>query len=166
MPWLTNVIQALSLKLGEDPVSASNPLPVTDDWRVDLESDTTTNDSDKSFTVPADTEWQVLWIWVELTTTSTVGDRQLVVELQTSGPDVIGQVRVGVTQAASLTYYYMIASSLADLMVERDTDWLMTPLPPTTVLQAGDIIRVYDNNAVAAAADDMVVHIQIAERSV
>jgi len=158
--------QAIALLVGGVEVAVANPLPVSDTWRADLQSDETANDSDKSFTVPASTEWQILWIWVELTTTATAGARQLVVQLQDSGSDVIGQVRVGVTQAASLTYNYMIASSLADLTALRDTDWLMTPFPPTTVLEAGDKIRIYDNNAVDAAADDMVVQMGIAARGV
>jgi len=59
----------------------------------------------------------------------------------------------------------MFGSALADLVVFRDTDYLMTPLPPI-VLEAGDIVRIYDNNAVAAAADDMIVQMQIAARTV
>jgi len=147
-----------------------NPLPVTiilpDDWHPNLQSDETANDSDKTFTVPADTEWQVLWVWVEYTSTATVGDRQLVMELQDDSNDVIGQIRVGATQAASLTYYYTIGPALADLDAVRDGDWIMTPHMPTIVLPAGYQVRIYDNNAVAAAADDMVVQMMTAERTV
>lgn len=143
-----------------------DPVPISDTWRVSLQSDETADDSDKTFTVPASTEWQVLWVWVEYTSTVVVGDRQLVIQLQDSGSDVIGEVRVGVVQAASLTYNYMIAAALADLTALRDTDFLTIPFPPTAILQAGDIVRVYDNNAVDAAADDMIVQMQIASRSV
>lgn len=157
---------AIAVLIGGVEISTTNPMPISDTWRSDLQSDETANDSDKTFTVPADTEWQILWIWVEFTSTGTAGARQLVVQLQDSGSDVIGEVRVGTTQAASLTYNYMIASSLADLTALRDTDWLMTPFPPTTVLEAGDKIRIYDNNAVDAAADDMVIQMGIATRGV
>ena len=95
-----------------------------------------------------------------------MGDRQIVIEIQDSGTDVIGQVRANVVQAASLTRYYMFAASLANLDDFYDTDWLMTPLPPGLILQGGDILRVYDNNAVDAAADDMVVQAQYASRAV
>jgi len=156
----------VNLQVGDADVDASNPVNSIDSWRVSLQSDETTNDSDKTFTVPASTEWQVLWVWVELATTATVGNRQLVIEIQDSAADVIGQFRAGVVQAASLTRYYQWAASMADLQAFRDTDWLMTPLPPGLILQAGDILRVYDNNAVDAAADDMVVQMQIASRSV
>jgi len=154
-----------NIQVDDTDVSAANPVNTLDSWRADLQSDETADDSDKTFTVPASTEWQILWIWVELTTTATVGDRQIVIEIQDSGADVIGQVRAGAVQAASLTRYYMFGSALADLVVFRDTDYLMTPLPPI-VLEAGDIVRIYDNNAVAAAADDMIVQMQIAARTV
>ena len=159
-----------TLYLAGNPVAAGNPLPVTvvlpDDWHPSLQADETANDSDKTFTVPASTEWQVLWIWVELATTATVGARQLVVQLQDSASDVIGEVRVGATQAASLTYYYQIGPGIADHTALRDTDYLMTPHMPTIVLPAGYIVRVYDNNAVDAAADDMVIQMMVAERTV
>ena len=137
-----------------------------DSWRVSLENDETADDSDKTFTVPASTEWQVLWIWVELVTTVAVGDRQMVVQIQDTAADVIGEIRAGAVQAASLTRNYMFAPAVADLLGFRDTTFLMTPIPPTLILQAGDIVRVYDNAAVAAAADDMVVQMQIASRAV
>ena len=143
------------------------PVYTIDSWRVELQSDETTNDSDKSFTVDSGEEWQVLWLWVELATTATVGNRQLVVEIQDSANDVIAQVaRAGVTQAASLTYYYQFAPGNADLTAVRDSDYLTTPIPPTLILQGGDILRVYDNNAVDASADDMVLQMQIASRAV
>ena len=144
----------------------TDPVPIRDTWRIDLLSDETLNDSDKSFTTTADTERQYLWIWVEFTSTATAGDRQLVVEIQDSASDVIGQVRANVVQAASLTRYYMFGASLANLDDFYDTDWLMTPLMPGLILQGSDILRIYDNNAVDAAADDMVVQAQYASRAV
>jgi len=148
-------------------VVLADPLPVIDEWRISLVADETTNDSDKViYTVPADTEAQVLWIWNELTTTATVGDRQLVIEIQDSANDVIGQFRAGTVQAASLTRHYQFAASMADLQAFRDTDYLMTPLPPGLILQEGDQVRVFDNNAVDAAADDLVCQMQLATRSI
>jgi len=148
-------------------VSAANPVNSLDSWRVSLVADETADDSDKViYTVPADTEAQVLWIWVELTSTATAGDRQLVIEIQDVANDVIGQFRAGAVQAASLTRYYQFGASMADLQAFRDTDYLMTPLPPGLILLEGDQVRVYDNNAVDAAADDMVCQMQLATRSI
>lgn len=135
-------------------------------WEIVTVPDETADDSDKTLTVPTGYEYQVLWIWIELTTTATVGDRQLQVDLRDAADDVIGQVRVGAVQAASLTRYYMLGPALSDLGAFRDTDYLMTPLPPTVFLPAGYDIRIFDNNAVAAAADDMVVQMQVARRPV
>jgi len=157
--------------VGQGGVDEGSPIPVyvpiANDWAVEYASDETANDSDKSFTVPASTEWQILTIWVELTTTGTAGNRQLVIETQDGSADVTGQpMRAGVTQAASLTYYYQFGPALADLTALRDTDWLMSPIPPTLLLPAGHVLRIYDNNAVDAAADDMIVHIYRAARTV
>ena len=137
------------------------------DWTVSLLSNETADDSDKSFTVPANTEYQILWVWVELVTTATVGDRQLVLEIQDAAADVIGRIIPAEVQAASLSREYMFAPALADQLTGwRDATWLMCPIPSTQFMSAGQILRVYDNNAVAAAADDMVVQVQIASRTV
>lgn len=159
-----NVVQLEGPGGGDN--SETNPIFVTDVWRVTLVSDEDPNDNDKTvITVPGGEEIQILWVWVEYASDANAGDRQLVVEVQDTANDVIAQFRVGVVQAASLTRYYILASSLADLTVFRDSDWLMTPLPPTLILRAGDQLRVYDNNNVSAA-DDMVVQVQCAEREI
>ena len=156
-----------NIQVADVDVGAANPVPVSDDWRVSLQADETADDSDKTFTVPASTEWQILWIWVEYTSTAAAGDRQLEIQVQDAAADVIANLaRAGVVQAASLTRYYQFGPGLADLGAFRDTDYLTTPIPPTTILQAGDILRIYDNNAVAAAADDMICQVKIASRTV
>ena len=144
-----------------------DPVDVRDTWRVATIQDENLNDSDKAFAVPADTERHILNIWVEFTSTVTVGDRQLVVEIQDAAADVIAQwARVGVVQTASLTRYYELAPGLPDDLAFRDTDYLRCPIPVTSLLKATDILRVYDNNAVDAAADDMIVMIQLADRGI
>jgi len=146
--------------------SDQTQIPVDDGWVVLTISDLTADDSDKNWVTPADVIRQILGIWVEYTSTATAGNRQIVVEIQIAGPDTTAQwARAGVTQAASLTYYYEFAPGLADLTALRDTDYLTTPIPVTSLLKEADVLRVYDNNAVAVAADDMIVHIQYADRS-
>ena len=139
---------------------------IIDTWVLGLQSDETADDSDKTLTVPAGYEWQVLWIWIELTTTAAAGNRQIEIQLRDGADDIIGDFRAGAVQAASLTRYYMFGPALADLTAFRDTDYLMTPLPPTVFLSAGYDIRIFDNNAVAAAADDMVIQMMVAQRAV
>jgi len=140
-------------------------LRINHDWTPGLSSDTAADDSDKKLTVPASTEWRVKSIWVELTTTATAGDRQIMVEIQDASDDVVAQVRAGIVQAASLTRYYLFAPTVTELAAFRDTDYLST-IMPEWVLPAGYDIRIYDKAAIAAAADDMIVHALIESRSV
>lgn len=173
MDWANNRLRvyvdgisgALSLLVGGNAVSATNPLPVGDNWRASLVSSETSNDSDVTMTVPASTEYQLLTIWVELVTTATVGDRQIEIQFTDASDDVIAQVQAGIVQAASLTRNYLFALNVADLTAFRDTSFLTTPLP-CMVLPAGYKIRVYDNNAVDAAADDMVIQMVVNSRTV
>ena len=135
-------------------------------WDITLISDETADDSDKTITVPARYEYQILTIWIELTTTATVGARQIEVQFRDAADDAFFGIIPGVTQAASLTYHYAIGPSLADHLGVRDAHYVMTPMPPTMFLEAGEDIRIFDNNAVAAAADDMIVHVKVARRPV
>lgn len=148
-----------------DPAQQAIPVSTIDPWNPNQQADTAANDSDKSFTVPAGAIWQILWIWVEFAATGTVGNRQLVVEIQDAGSNVVAQIRAGAVQAASLTRKYLFAPGMMDLTTFRDTDFLATPIPPGLLLGAGWKVRVYDKTAVAAAADDMTVRIGHAERS-
>jgi len=154
-----------NIQVGDTDVSASNPVPVTDTWTLTLIAEETANDNDKTLTVPASTEYQIMWIYVEYASDATVGDRQLEIDFRDAADDVIGQVRPNVTQAASLTYYYMVGPSMANLTAAYDTDYLMTPMPPTIFLSAGYDIRIFDNNNVAAT-DDMVIQMMVASRAV
>lgn len=138
---------------------------LANDWHPALVADVTDNDSDKTITVPASTEYQPLSIMVTLTSTANVGDRQLAVLVTTAADVVIAEARAGVVQAASLARRYVFAVGAADMTAFRDTDLLSTSLP-VLVLPAGYKIRVYDNNAVAAAADDMHVQLLVMSRSV
>lgn len=130
-----------------------------------LKADEATNDSDKSFTVPAGKMWELTSIWVELISTATGGNRQMTVEVQDSGADVVMAVAAGAVQADSVTRNYMFAPHMPDLTSFRAGDLLMTPIPPL-LLSAGFIIRVYDSAAIDAAADDMVVQMLVNERLV
>lgn len=150
----------------EMTTDSSAGLNTSEVWRVSLQVDENANDSDKTFTVPASTEWQILWIWIELATTATVGNRQMEIELQDSASDIIGEIVCDIVQAASLTRVYLFAPGMGDLSAWRDSVWLSCPIPNGLFLSAGQTIRIYDNNAVDAAADDMVIQMQIASRAI
>lgn len=141
---------------------------ITRSWTPSLQSDEALNDSDKTFTVPASTEWKVQWIWVELTTTAVVGNREIVIEIQDNAADVIARIKAGIVQAASLTRYYLFAPNVTELTAFRGTaaaDTLST-IMPEWVLPAAYVIRVYDIAAVDAAADDLIIQMGIGSRSV
>lgn len=135
------------------------------DWRVTLTQDESTDDSDKTFITPINTEWQILWVWVEYTSTATVGIRQLEIQIQDASSNVIGQFQTGVTQSEGLTYKYLFAIGVPDLTLVRDDNNVTTPLGAGTFLSAGQKIRVWDNNGVDASADDMIVRMQYASRN-
>lgn len=146
-------------------VDAYGRLWTVDPWRSVVEADETADDSDKSFTVPASTEAIAMSVRVELTTTATVGNRQITLLFTTGAGVTLLAIKAGTTQAASLTRYYNFAIGLPDLLGFRDTSSLMTPLP-SLKLVAGYILRVYDSAAVDATHDDMLVRIMWDRRSV
>ena len=129
-----------------------------------LQVDEALNDSDKILTVPADVTWEILSIRVELTTTATVGDRQIVIQVRDGANDVVDEVVAGNIQAASLTRNYHFGVGRSDLTAFRDTDHLETPTTPWMLPETFDL-RIFDNNAVDAAADDMVVQMLVLERT-
>jgi hypothetical protein len=137
---------------------------ITDDWRVTLIKDENANNSDKTFAIPTNTEWQVLWIWVEYTSTATGGSRQLEIQIQDSNSDIIGQFQTGVTQPDNITYKYLFGIGVPDLTSPRDTNNVMTPLPAATFLAENQKIRIWDNKAVDASGDDMIIRLQYAYR--
>jgi len=154
--------------VGAVALNADAQMIVDTYWRPSLQAEETENDSDKSFTVTASSLWRVKMIWVELTTTATVGNRVMSVEIQDSAADVIFRIDAGAVQAASLTRHYAFAPWNSDLTAFRgaSSNLLMTPIPPDLVLPASYIVRVYDSAAVDAAADDMVVQMLVDARTV
>jgi hypothetical protein len=146
-------------------VGGSEEIPISESWRVITLRDEEIGSS-KVFTVPAGQEWEILWVWVGFTTDATVGARQLDVHLGDGVGNTLGEWQVAITQLASLTYYYLIAPAMPDLLALRDGVFLSTPLPPTLFLSAGQSLQVWDNNMVAAAGDTLVAEVQIARRTV
>ena len=108
-------------------------------------------------------EWIIKSIWLEVATDATVGDRQIVVEIQDTVDDVVAQWRVGIIQTASLTRYYYLAPGLPNMTAFIDTDYLSGPIPEWH-LPAGYDIRIYDNNIVAAAGDDIIIQMLTLQR--
>jgi hypothetical protein len=164
---------AVTATVGELPAGTNNIGDVDvltqpdsrESWRVGLVADVAANDSDKTLTVPAATEYEILSLYVTLATTADVGNRQLVVEFLSAADVMIGQVKAGLTQAASLTYQYVINPGVDNATAVWATTIVHMRLPHM-VLSAGQKVRVYDSAAVAAAADDMTIQMVVAFRSV
>ena len=133
-------------------------------------SDSVANESSKSFTVPAGKRWIINTVWVEFTSSATVGNRQIEVSVNSAASaDELYFTRSGAVQAASLTRYYLFGTGIADLTSFRDTDFLMTPLPAPMEMDPGEVLIVRDVGGTARAAikdgtDDMVVHVRYYEQ--
>ena len=123
-----------------------------------LTEDVTLNDSDKSFVVPAEQMWEVLSVRALLATTVVAGARQMAVEVQGTGGEILGQYVAGATQIENLTNRYTFAPGLTDQNTRRSSE-LTTPLPSRLILGPAMILRVYDIAAIDAAADDLEVRI-------
>jgi hypothetical protein len=148
-----------------DAIPTIAPLNVGESWRVATLNNTGVGNN-KLFQTPPLYEGQICWIWCEHTSGAVVGNRQLSVRIENALGVTIGILaRAGVTQAASLTYKYLFAPSVADLAALRDTDYLTTPIPPTSFVTGGQSIRVLDNKGISAL-DTLVVYMQIAYRTI
>jgi len=132
---------------------------MTTRWSVGFVQDITEDDSDKTFTVPVNQEWEILWIYVQYTTTATGDSRQLEIQIIDSG-NIIAQWQTGTTQLANLTYNYLFGVGIPDLISVRNINYLMTPLLGTAYLTAEQSIRIWDKNARDTTGDDMLVKIE------
>ena len=126
---------------------------------VSHQFDAATNDSDKSFVVPDNEMWELNFAHVLFTSTATVGNRQILMELIDADNNIVLDLAAGALQAASLVRHYAFLQG-----IYRETSFvdneIQVPLPQAGFLLPGWTLRVYDENAVDAAADDMTVSFQ------
>lgn len=139
-------------------------------------TDDTTNDAsggtnnvgiaiDKNFIVPNDRVWRILNIEAAAISAGAVGNRQLALQIDRAAsgdtqPYV--DVRAGVTQAASLTYYYSFHPFATRITSIADTDWVSTPIPDVD-LPEGWKIRIFDEAKIGttAAPDDIEIRMLV-----
>lgn len=138
------------------------------EWEPYQLSDVALNDSDKHFVIPADYEYQVQSILVILRTSATVGNRRLTAMLLNASSSVLLMVPAGAVQAASTEYYYSFAPGLSDrtTAITGVYDSLATPFAQGMILPTGYQIQVMDQEAIDAAADDMLVWVMVLRRPV
>ena len=139
---------------------------VAEDWNSTLQVEETTADNEKVISVPADTDWKVLWIWVEYTSNATVGNRKLLIELRDSGDDVIMQLRNEVLQPASKTYYYAYGVDLPNDTEVMDTDYVQHALPSNIVLPELFDIHFVDEAGITSdsAGEDLIIQMMVNDR--
>ena len=171
-PGSFGLYATLSIVEGPDDglmLTSQGEIGSVDSWRVTAVKDEAVNDSSKDMlTCPADTEYQILFIYIRMTSDAAAGVREMGIEIIDVDTDETFEIRCGATQAASLTRLYSFGASLADMLGFRGAaaaNWLMTPIPSGLILKTGDILRVRDLAAIAIAADDMSVYVQYATRS-
>jgi len=125
--------------------------------------DATANDSDKTFTVPAGKVWADVSIVATLATTATVGNRtfQIVIAsplghiLTASGSALVAATQVGLLAMFPGVSYSAGANIRPESGLAPNISNLFTGI--VTPLSAGSTIRIWDQAAIDAAADDLVV---------
>jgi len=148
--------------------TAENPLYVSsgsDTWRISTLSLVAADNSDENLIVPANTEYQILSVYISYTSSSTAGNRQLVLQALDADGNVIMAIRAGLVQAATLTRIYQFAPGLVQDAAFRDTDYASVAMMPI-MLTAGQKLHIYDKAAIDATHDDMIVRVQVASRSI
>lgn len=126
---------------------------------LETKFDDTANDSNKSWTVPSNELWKITHAHVILTTTATVGNRQIFMVLRDESGNLIMDIAAGAVQAASLTRHYGFMQG-----IYRETAFIsneiQVPMPIDCYLGPGYTLQFFDGSAIDAAADDMVVSFQ------
>ena len=124
--------------------------------------DNTADDSDKSFVVPDGRQWRIHWLHTRLITTATVGNRQFGISILDDSSNVVLDLHSAAVQIASLTRHY---ECMQGVFREGSfsADAIHVPLPIDLILLPGWTLRVFDENAIDAAADDMTVSFQYEE---
>jgi len=124
--------------------------------------DAALNDSDKTFTVPATKIWHLLLVGYTFTATATVGNRSVTIRIRDDADATLFETRQSTNHTASEvrtgTAFTGFGSVPGILSVIE-----YAPLPSQLFLPAGFDIRVFDSNAIDAAADDLDVQIMVME---
>jgi hypothetical protein len=103
-----------------------------------------------TLTIPAGSNWKVLWMTVVYTSGAAVGNRQLRGKLTTAADVEIRDIHAGAVQAASLVRHYEFLPG-----TYRETAFIdgsiQIPFPTGFVLPAGYKMVIYDSTNVSAA---------------
>lgn len=157
---IQNVIEGLRLSVGVEavPVEAPNSIqPVYQANRPNLRLvevfDIDLNNSDKTFTIPSGVQRKLLYARIRLITTATAGNRRIRVQVRDFNDDILYDVVAINVQVASTTEFYTLGQF--DRPSEDVATFHYLPIPVNLWLREGYDIRVFDDTAVAALADDL-----------
>lgn len=130
-----------------------------------LEVEETTNDGDKTISVPSGEEWKILWIHIEFTATSTSGNRRIRLDFRDEENDLIYRSFAINVQIADATEVYEWLPGITGPAEDYATLHTL-PLPKDAVLRPSSDIRIQDNSNVASGFDDMIIQMMIKKRKV
>lgn len=122
------------------------------------------NDSDKTLVVSSDVGQTVLLVTgirIEYGASADVGTREMTMELLDSADDIVFSLNLNA--ATNVTAGSTVVTELlpgSDEVAAIDGGAVRGYLPPHFWIGAGNKLRIYDRNAVAATADDMVIHVR------
>lgn len=123
-----------------------------------ITQDLTANDSDKTFTVPADHLWIINWIAVNYTSTVTAGNRDVVCNILDASANLVGRLISGGVLLANAQRFILWGGGMPD-QSDASQEGQTHAIPQTFILPAGFQLRIFDLLAVDAAADDMLITI-------
>jgi hypothetical protein len=145
-------------------VASANAIFVEDTWEIVQLGDATLNDNDKTITLPAGYQYHILSIQVDYTAVAGV-DRQIQINFMNAAGAVFFQVRPNVVVPASTQYIYDIGPAMSDDTAVRDGNNVSVAMLTTMLMNAGERIRIFDNNAVSVN-DDMIIMIRLGRKPV
>lgn len=129
--------------------------------------DSTADDSDKDFTGVTmsgnDVDVVIEYLLIKFASTATAGNRFITLSVEDPDGNEVFHCHSGTLQAASKTYHYycmpgIYREAINTTAKEAAIDGTIElPVPANFILPKGYNLRIYDQTAVAAAADDMIV---------
>lgn len=124
-------------------------------------TDIALNDSAKTITVPENKTWRILYGNFVLVTTATAGNRIIRVDILNNSGSVLYTTFAANVQVASTTEDYSLGRFATAAEPRAGSHEL--PIPGDLFLPAGFQISIKDEAAIAAAADDLTIHLLVEE---
>lgn len=125
-----------------------------------LLQDLTTGNSSKTFTVPSSFIYDILYCNIAYTSSGTVGNRQIAIQILDTSNNIVFTVNAGLTQAANLTYNYNFAEGL-NKETSLVTGTVNVPMPEEFVALTGYTVKVFDTAAIAPTTDNLLVNMMV-----